>query len=840
VPRKNISDYLLDFDRLGGQTAFAERTGYRTVRWSYGEVASTVYRLARELNARRIGKGDRVMLWGPNSAAWVSAFFACAHRGIIAVPMDDGASPDFALRVFEEVKGRLLICSRSHAQTNLSCLFLEELHDQTSRHSSLPLDPEPVGREDPLEIVFTSGTTAQPKGVVITHGNVLANVAPLQDQINPYLKYERFVHPIRFLNLLPLSHVFGQFLGMYLPPLLAGTVFFQDALSPAQVIHTIRRERISVLVAVPRMMQSLKEKIERDLEGKADIDSFRKKYAAAEGKHFLRRWWMFRGIHRQFGLKFWAFISGGAALDRETEEFWRRLGFAVIQGYGLTETTSLVSVNHPFKTGKGSIGKVIAGREVKLAPDGEILVRGSGVASGYWSSGGLHAVASEEGWYHTGDIGELDSEGNLFFKGRKKETIVTPAGMKVYPEDLETALKQQPEVKDSVVVPLAIGGNAEACAAIILQNEGDDAAAIVERANRSLADYQRIRRWVMWPDEDFPRTPTQKPRRAEIAAFTQKLISGEGDHGSEAGNVLSEVVARITRNAPAQIPEQARLDSDLNLSSLDRVELMSALEDRYQVDLSESRFSAVNTVGDLSRLLKGEPARPAAYHYPGWAQRWPVTWIRFVVHYLLLRPAVFLLGWPRIQGRENLLGVIGPVLVISNHIDDVDVGFILTALPARFRHKLATAAGGEALEVLRRPPASRNALLRIFDRIEWFLGVSLLNIFPLPREAGFRDSFTFAGESVDRGYSILIFPEGHHTTDGNLRPFRSGIGLLVNNLGIPVVPMRIDGLFEVKKAGKRMARPFQITVKIGTPIRFQPGLDPGQIATELQAKVERL
>ena len=134
------------------------------------------------------------------------------------------------------------------------------------------------------------------------------------------------------------------------------------------------------------------------------------------------------------------------------------------------------------------------------------------------------------------------------------------------------------------------------------------------------------------------------------------------------------------------------------------------------------------------------------------------------------------------------------MLVISNHIDDVDVGFIQTALPARFRHKLATAAGGEALEILRTPPASRNLLLRLFDRVEWFLGVSLLNLFPLPRDAGFRDSFAFAGESVDRGYSILVFPEGHHTTDGKLRPFRSGIGLLANNLDIPVVPMRIDGL----------------------------------------------
>ena len=839
VQRGSIADYLRDLERLGSQPAFAEHSGYRTIRWTYKEIAETAYRFARELNARRIRKGDRIMLWGPNSAAWVAAFFACAHRGVIAVPMDDAALPDFALRVYHQVDAQLLVCSRAHAQPGLQSVFLEELRNQVQHLSPAALEPEAVRADDALEIVFTSGTTAEPKGVVITHGNVLANVAPLEEQIKPYLKYERLVHPIRFLNLLPLSHVFGQFLGMYLPPLLGGTVFFQDTLNPAHVINTIRRERISVLVVVPRMMQSLKEKIERDLEDKQELETFRKNYAGAEGKHFGRRWWIFRRIHRQFGLKFWAFISGGAALDRETEEFWRRLGFAVIQGYGLTETTSLISVNHPFKTGKGSIGKLMAGREVTLAPDGEILVRGGGVASGYWSTGELHSVASEEGWYHTGDICELDSEGNLFFKGRKKEVIVTPAGMKVYPEDLEAALKQQPEVKDCVVVALPAGGNDEACAALILHNE-DDPALVVDRANRNLADFQRIRRWIVWPNEDFPRTSTQKPRRTEIAAIVQKMISGDDRAASGSSDVLSALIAHITKNPATNLADNARLDSDLGLSSLDRVELMSALEDRYPINLSESRFSAVNTLGDLSRLLKGSPAPRAIYHYPEWAQRWPITWIRFLVHYALLRPAVLLLGWPRIEGREKLRGVAGPVLVVSNHIADVDVGFILTALPARLRHKLATAAGGEALEALRTPSTARNFFLRIFDRIEWFLGVSLLNIFPLPREAGFRDSFAFAGESVDRGYSILVFPEGHHTTDGKLRPFRSGVGLLVNNLVIPVVPMRIDGLFEAKQAGKRVASPFKITVKIGEPLRFAAGLDPGQIAAELQAKVERL
>jgi long-chain acyl-CoA synthetase len=836
--RTSVADYLADFQRLGHEQAYAERTGYRLTRWTYGGVAAMAFRFARELNARGIRKGDRVLLWGPNSAAWAAAFFGCANRGVIAVPMDHAASAEFAQRVFQQVQAKLLVCSRDHARPELPTFFFEDFPVALQAHSAQALNPENISREDPLQIVFTSGTTAEPKGVVITHGNVLANVAPLEEQIGPYLKYERFVHPLRFLNLLPLSHVFGQFLGMYLPSLLRGTVFFQETLKPGDVIHTIRRERISVLVAVPRMLQSLKEKVERDLEDSSRLGNFREQYAAAEGKHFLRRWWIFRSIHLQFGLKFWAFISGGAALDRETEEFWARLGFAVIQGYGLTETTSLISVNHPFKVGRGSIGKVLAGREVKLASDGEILVRGSGVASGYWSAGELRLVSSDEGWYHTGDIGELDADGNLFFKGRKKEVIVTPAGMNVYPEDLETALKAQPEVKDAIVVPFALDGNAEPCAVLILKS-AYAGSQIIDRANQSLAEYQRIHRWVVWPGEDFPRTSTQKPRRTEIAETAQRMIAGNGTQ-PVARTPLSDLISRITKRSASNLSASARLDSDLNLSSLDRVELLSALEDRYQIDLSETRFSAVNTVGDLERMLKGETPPRAVYHYPAWVQRWPVTWVRFAVHYLLLRPSVFFLGWPRILGRENLRDVKGPALVVCNHIGDVDVGFVQTALPFHLRHKLATATGGEALEALRTPPATRNLFGRVFDRIEWFLGVSLLNLFPLPREAGFRDSFAFAGESVDRGYSILVFPEGHHTTDGKMRPFRSGIGLLVNNLNIPVVPMRIDGLFELKQAGKRMARPYQIKVKIGAPVTFPPGMDPQKIANELRSRIEQL
>jgi long-chain acyl-CoA synthetase len=300
------------------------------------------------------------------------------------------------------------------------------------------------------------------------------------------------------------------------------------------------------------------------------------------------------------------------------------------------------------------------------------------------------------------------------------------------------------------------------------------------------------------------------------------------------------LIGRITGRTPPPLSSTANLESDLNLSSLDRVELFSALEDRYQLDLSETRFAAASTVGDLERMLQGKLPARTPYHYPRWVQRWPVTWVRLAVHYLLLRPAVFILGWPHVEGRQNLRGVRAPVLVICNHIGDVDPGFVLTALPARLRHKLAIATGGEALEILRTPPATRSLVGRIYDRVRWTLGVSLLNLFPLPREAGFRESFAYAGESVDRGYSVLVFPEGRHTTDGKLLRFRSGIGLLANNLQIPIVPMRIDGLFELKQAEKKFARPGQVTVHIGVPLQFAPGSDPEQIARELQNKVEQL
>jgi len=882
MPRSNLLSLFDDFSRYRGDVAVAQRRGYRRESWTYAKLATIAVGLAHYLQQRDVRTGDRVLLWGPNSAEWMAAFWGCLLRGAVVVPIDDSATFDFATRVARETSCKLVIASAGKPilDSGVAILNLEDLADTpkepyvvvTSRdggHVSTPMHQsvadEPITRNHVAQILFTSGTTAEPRGVILTHGNFLANLEPLERGIAPYHKYERWLHPLRFVTLVPLSHVFGQFMTLFVPPLLGATVVFEATPNATDVIRTVKRERATALVTVPHMLDLLRNGMVRDLEARGETEWFAQAFEAAKRQKFLRRAWTFRRIHRRFGWKFWAFISGGAALSVETEEFFKRIGYAVVQGYGMTETASLISLNHPFRTTQGSIGKVLPGREFRLAEDGEILVRGENVASGYWQRGARQDTVDEaeenDGWLRTGDLGELDAEGNLRFRGRKKSIIVTPAGLNVYPEDLEAALRKQPGVRDCVVVAQQRDGNAEPLAALLLQEPGDQVASrVIEDANRSLAEFQKIHAWIVWPELDFPRTTTGKPKLAEIAAHATELSSSpKNDYLANAavagrlpraarggGPLLSEATDRVSdvlNRLAVQSQSQQNLERDLNLSSLDRVELMSALEQRYQVDLNETAFAEAKTVTDVQRLLREPRARRTEYTYPLWAQRAPVRWLRLAVYYALVWPATQFLGHAKILGRENLDGVRGPVLVISNHITRrADVGLILAALPRRFRHQLAIAMGGEFLQRMRRPPRDWLLARRWAYQLGYASVIALFNVFPLPQFSGFRESFRYAGESVDRGYSVLVFPEGevNNSETGEMAPFQSGIGILAENLRIPIVPMRLDGVWQMKRQHRRLARIGEITVRIGAPVTFERGTPADEIARSLQSMVRSL
>jgi long-chain acyl-CoA synthetase len=843
MQRANLISLLENFRRFSGDAAVVERQGYRRKSRTYAELSSEAESWSALLAERGIGAGDRVVLWGANSSEWVAAFWGLMLRGAVAVPMDGEATCEFVERTIRESGATLVL--RDRGLPELACsvtsLVLDDfdLEVTTPRPStsSLPSSGQP-SRSNIAEILFTSGTTAEPRGVVLKHGNFLANLEPIERAMRPYLKYERWLHPLRFVSLVPLSHVFGQFMGLLVPPLFGATVVLENSANPAAILRTVKRERATVLIAVPRMLDLVRAQIEREIDARGWRKLLDKKYEAASGQPFLRRAWKFRRIHRLFGIRFWAFICGGAALSTETELFFKRLGFAVVQGYGMTETASLISLNHPFSAAEGSVGKILPGREFKLAEDGEILVRGENVSSGYWEKGELHG-ASDGGWLRTGDLGELDANGNLKFRGRKKNVIVTAAGLNVYPEDLENALRKQPAIRDVVVVPEESGGNAEA-RAFLLANAGAtevQVQASVAAANVSLAEYQQIRKWSVWPEPDFPRTPTGKPRVAAVTARSG-LTAASAIHGANSG--AGDPIARF---APT-----ASLDS---LSSLDRVELLSSLEQHYNIEIDEEEFSQTKSVDDLRRLFAQSTMRsnedgtePAArYHYPRWTQREPIRLLRLLVYYLLVWPATKILGHPRVVGREHVSEVKGPVIVVSNHITRrADIGLILAALPARFRHRLAPAIGGETLLRMRTPPRSWIFAKRWAYQLGYWLVTMLFNAFPLPQFSGFRQSFRFAGESVDRGYSVLIFPEGevNNSNDGRMAPFQSGIGLLAENLRLPIVPMRLDGVWQMKRERRRLAHRGEITVHMGKPVTFPGGTPFEQIASDLEAIVRNL
>jgi len=794
--RLHLASLVDDFKRHGDQIAIVSRQGLRKEITSYRTLANLAGRFAALLESRGIVNGDRVLIWGENGAPWIAAFFGCILRGVIPVPIDLAGSESFAQKVAQEVDPKLVTGNHQQLKSFKNTLAFEDF-------DTLPLTEmgpiEGLTESDPLQIVFTSGTTAEPKGVVHTHANILASLRPIEQEMQKYLRYERIFHPLRFLHTLPLSHVFGQFMGIWIPALLAAEVHFESRLVPSDLIETIHDERISVLIAVPRVLELLQTYL---------LQHFQLNIEKAKGFPAWRRWWEFRAVHKAFGFKFWALICGGATLPENIERFWNTLGLVVIQGYGMTETAALVSLNHPFHASQGSIGKVLPGREIRLGDDGEILVRGATVSKATWQNGKLQTQSSE--WLATGDLASQDESGNLKFRGRKKEVIVTAAGLNIYPDDLEAALLKQPQIKAAAVVEV----DGEPMAALVLRQPGDPAAS-VQAANADLAGYQQIRHWIVWPDPDLPRTSTGKILRREVAAGLQ----------GKAPNLLTGIIEQITGKAADS--------EDLRLDSLGRVELQSAIESRLGVEMDDAAYQQVRTLGDLRGLLSGsgKPDSRDENSYPTWPWSWIQNGIRILFIELVMRPLVAILGNPRADRVEAALK---PVLIVANHVSVYDVPLILYALPGRMRRRVAVAMAGEMILNFRKARNLGNWFLNLCGPPAYFLMTALFNVFPLPQLTNFRKSFAHAGRAMDRGYHVLVFPEGRRTEDAIMHSFQKGSGMLWKELQCDAVPVYLGGM----STGKWF-RSGELSIRVGKPIPFRD-LDAAEATQVLEEAVRLL
>lgn len=807
------------------------RRGYRVERWSYQHLWEFSERLAVYLRDKGFQRGDRLLLWAANMPEWVGLYFGCLRAGIILVPLDVLSIPDFVARVKEKTSARYLFASRLTQdrvpQLGIPMLCLEELPqelDRISLDSSVPTPSE----EDIAEIMFTSGTTGEPKGVILTHSNIISNVLAATKMVP--------LEPnSRVLSLLPLSHMLEQTAGLLGPLRCGATVVYPSSRQPLVVLRTLKEQRITNIILVPQILQLLWNAIEREVKKQRKERVWQRLLRIASHMPIALRRFIFRSVHRQFGGCLQFVICGGAYLDPRLAHYWELLGISVLQGYGTTEAAPIVSVNTLKERRLDSVGKVLPGQDINIAPDGEVLIRGANITPGYWQDTEATAAAFEEGWYKTGDLGYLDDKGYLYLRGRKKDMIALASGMNVYAQDVEKALKTCSGVDDACVlgIPTKLG-EVSVHAVLILQSLAPSPERIIEQANEKLAEHQRVRGSTVWPLPEFPLTHTLKVKKQEVLDYVLRDDLAKGfakllptvAKAAEEAPLLYRLVADVAGMPVEDICSTMTLEEDLDLDSLGRVELLAAIESELGVYVDESGVSADTTIEDLQALVTSGAVLSGEQRYLEWPLNRLVGLVRTLLQSSLLFPILRLVAPLEVKGRGNLEGLQGPVLFAANHQSHLDTPAVLAALPMNWRRCTAVAAAADFW----------------FARghIRKLLATSLFNAFPFSRTDVIRPTLEHCCQLLDKGWSILIYPEGTRSETGYMKPFRSGAGFMAVELDVPVVPINIQGTHEILPKNKVVPRRGHVRVCIGKALYFPRETRYAEATKVLEEAVEIL
>jgi len=823
---RTLIDLFQTFEALGDKTVFVNRTGVRRLVVSYGEFHDLALRMANLLAQNGVEPGDKVLVWGPNSSWWAVAYFGILIRGAIAVPVDFMSDLARADSIRDLTKAKVVLQSRFKPEriTEGTSLLLEDLQYLLEGIEPVVEIASPAP-DDMAQLIYTSGTTGNPKGVVLTHKNLVANMTQVNQQV-PIITSE-----FSFLSLLPLSHMFELMGGLLTPLYRGGAVVYLRTLKPSAIMEALSEEDIYVIMSVPRLMQLLKTTIERELEEKHLSGLFRRLTLLAKALPKGARRILFFPVQSKFGSNFTVFVSGGAPLDPAVFHFWSSMGFTVLEGYGITECSPVLCVNTMERQEAGSVGPPLPGIEMKIEGK-EILVRGDSVFPGYYANEEANREAfTEDGWFRTGDIGELAPDGWLSIKGREKELIVTGSGVNVYPDELEGVLNKIAGVKESCVIGVERGGGEEVHAVLLLDGSGKAPEEIIAQANGSLDALHQITGFTLWKEPEFPKTTTLKIKKFAVKEEIKK--GAEGGEASVSRDNLLNLLARVTGTGVSQIREESLLVTDLGLTSIDRLELVNFLEQEYRLDIEDSQIGPQTRVSDLRQIIVKREKLTLHDHFRFWTNSSFFRGLRAAWDAVINGPMLRSFATIEVRGKENLENLDGPVFFVANHLSYLDQPAVMFALPSELRYGTATAAWEEFFF------GDYHGLDRIFRRLSYEYGTLLLNLFPLPQSQGFSGSLRYMGRLADAGVNILIFPEGGHSKDGKMQPFQMGLGIMVKELGIPVVPIRISGTEKVLAPGASFPTRGKVTVTFGEPLRFRYE-EPADIVETTRQAVEKL
>jgi len=810
------------------------KSAFRTFTFSYSQIHDRCLRVANYLSQKGIKKGDRILIWSYNGQEYASILLGCAVSGTVAVPIDFSSKADFVSLIADKVGAKHLFHSkrRPFPSQKLSHIHVEDLDRELSKVTVTQTDFG-VSNDDIFEIVYTSGTTSEPKGVIITNKNIVSNIRhcreiwPLEDRHT-------------FLSVLPMSHMFEQVAGFFYPLRFGCGITYLYSRKSSTIIEALQQERVTMMVTVPIFLHALRENILREVRAQGKERLFSRMMSAAKHLPQPVRRLLFHKIHQKFGGRLEMFITGGSALDPDLEAWWAGLGFDIFQGYGLTEASPVVTWNTPSHRKHGSVGRSLPHQEIKIGPDNEIWIRGDNVTASYYDNIQETRERFEDGWYKTGDIGELDDDGFLYIRGRKKNMIKSASGLNVYPEDIEVELNKMPGVRESCVIGVEESDDVRIRAVLLLERGREWSAEIVrtiiDSVNCRLQPHQQVQGYSIWPHEDFPRTNTLKIKRGPIVDEIQKGKSSAGLIPASSGDRIVDLLANLAKVDVQTIKPSSTLVTDLGLDSLARVELAMLLEEEFNVEIDESAIAPQTTVSQVREIIAARQKETLYYDFPRWAVTLPVRAFRVLLRAFAFRiPSLF--SWTQVRGRDNLKDVKTPVIFIANHVSHYDTVYIVRALPWCLR-KLAIAAAADLIyEMKPECPWGTKLLVRL--RRFW---VSLLmNAFPFSREAHVKKSFEYMGQLIDCGWNVLLFPEGKLTTSGEMDRFKAGIGLLSQAMQVPVVPIRLDGLYSIVDYQHWTPRRFgRVRVTFGKPIHVDELADPGELASEFENAIRRL
>ena len=889
---------------------------------TYAELHRMAESVGRWIDDKRLPKGSRLAILADNHPRWVAAYLGTIAAGSIIVPLDTALHADQLTKLLKDSGASVLFTDSRHAQVSqegvaglpveLVLMDPERLPAQTSRspqetvrdkqarprqaqqetiwQETFPaifaagpgqFQPAPSSPDDIASLLYTSGTTADPKGVMLTHANFLGEVEAVFNWID--------LGPTdALLGVLPMFHVLAQMANLLLPLVKGSRVVYLETLNTTELLRALRERNITAFAVVPQFYYLIHERIFQEVAKRGALTQKIFK-ALMSLNRALRKLGinagrvLFGKVHETLGKKMRYLATGGSRFDPAIARDFHDLGIDVLQAYGLTETTAAVYANSPSNNVIGSVGKAMKGVEGKVVEPqpqedgpatGEIALRGAVVMKGYWNRPDATAAVLRDGWFYTGDLGYFDSRGNLFLTGRKKEVIVLSNGKNIYPEEVEAHYLKSPYIKELAVMGLeGKPGDGDRLHAVIVpdfdalrQRKIVNAREVIrfdiEGLSQQIASTKRIGSYEIW-QEDLPRTSTRKIKRFEVEKRVKANQARKLDEGADLpaeqpltpdetawldqANVQQAltIIRDSSRTAPPALRPTHNLELDLGLDSMQRVELLSNLEEALGGDVEESQLASIYTVRDLVdavlqsaasgagspgkrpafagwKAILAEPPDPAAVSPLVHPQ--PVSAAFWYVVSRLIQVVALDRFHLQVSGIEKLPKG-GAYILCSNHQSYLDPLVLASIVPPQAFDKLFAVGTSEIF--------GEGFMLRLAQSLRIVVVDPDANLIPAMRAGAF---------GLRQGRPLILYPEGERSIDGVPRIFKKGAAILSVHLQVPIVPIAIEGFYQAWPRNKSFQGFTPLKMKVGDPILPPPESEASEdvyekLTAELKTRV---